>query len=84
VDELNDDEEERERQFFGDDQYTILSHGPDQDEHTIAMSMTMQQRENKEKRDRVESLRKEIEQLQVKIRMQKELGEHIAGKSVIF
>ena len=48
------------------------------------MSMTMQQRDNKEKKAKVTSLRKEINQLQGKINMQKELGEHIAGKSVIF
>ena len=48
------------------------------------MSMTMQQKENKEKQNRIVALRKEIEQLQAKINRQKELGEHIAGKSVIF
>ena len=29
-------------------------------------------------------MRKEIQQLNVKINMQKEIGEHLAGKSVIF
>ena len=48
------------------------------------MSMTMQQRETREKRERVTSLRREIDQLQAKIRTQKEIGEHIAGKTVIF
>jgi len=48
------------------------------------MSQTMQKREKREKHDRVESLRREIDQLQAKIKMQKEIGEHIAGKTVIF
>ena len=48
------------------------------------MSQTMQQREEKEKRDKIDSLRIEIDMLQAKIKTQKEIGEHIAGKSVIF
>ena len=48
------------------------------------MSMTMQQRELKVKQERVASLRKEINTLQIKINTQKEIGEHLAGKSVIF
>ena len=66
IDELDqDDEEERERQFFGHDQYTIMSSVPEEaeEEEKVAMSMTMQQRESKEKRERVESLRREIDQL---------------------
>ena len=55
-----------------------------EEEEKVEMSMTMQQRETREKRERVESLRREIDQLQAKIRMQKEIGEHIAGKTVIF
>lgn len=82
VDEDGDDER-RERQFFGDEEYTILSNVPEEDEQD-QMSMTMQQREQKELQERVASLRKEISQLQIKINMQKELGEHLAGKSVIF
>ena len=77
------DNERRERQFFGDEEYTILSKVPEEDEQD-QMSMTMQQREQKELQERVASLRKEISQLQIKINMQKELGEHLAGKSVIF
>lgn len=44
----------------------------------------MQQRESKEKKVRVENLRKEIASLQSKINMQREIGEHIAGKAIIF
>lgn len=48
------------------------------------MSQTMQQRESKQKQERVASLRKEIKMLQIKISTQKEIGEHLAGKSFVF
>ena len=81
----DDDEEEREKNFFGHEEYTIMSSVPEEaEEKEDIMSQTMQQRENKVKQDRVNSLRKEIMQLKSKIAMQKELGEHLAGKSVIF
>jgi len=42
------------------------------------------QQKQKRRQDRIDSLQKEIELLQAKIKMQKEIGEHIAGKTVIF
>ena len=48
------------------------------------MSMSFKEREVKEKLGTVERLRKEIIQLQGKIKLKRELGEHIAGKTVIF
>lgn len=57
----DDDEEEREKNFFGHEEYTIMSSVPEEaDEKEDIMSQTMQQRENKVKQDRVNSLRKEI------------------------
>ena len=32
----------------------------------------------------MESLKREIDQLQVKIKMQKEIGEHISAKTIVF
>ena len=57
---------------------------PEEEEKEDLMSMTMQQKEMKEKTAKYETLRTQINQLQQKINMQKEIGEHIAGKTVIF
>ena len=53
-----DDEERREREFFGDDEYTILSNVIEEEEENEVMSMTMQDRENKQKQVRVDELKK--------------------------
>ena len=75
----------REREFFGDEDYTLLSKVPEEEEEQEdQLSQTQQQRELKQKLDRVQNLKKEIAQLQAKIQMQKELGEHHVGKAVIF
>lgn len=47
IDEINEDnveedEEARARQFFGDDEYTLLSHIQEEEEEKDLMSMTMQ------------------------------------------
>lgn len=82
IEELFDenDDEERERQFFGHAEYSLMSVAEEEEDEEAQMSATMQ----KKKYERVGSLRKEIDQLMGKIKMQKELGEHLAGKSVIF
>ena len=77
------DEERRNREFFGDDEYTLLSKVPEE-EQTQLMSMTFKEREIKEKQATVHRLKKEIDGLQGKIKLKKELGEHIAGQTVIF
>ena len=77
------DEERRNREFFGDDDYTLLSRVPEE-EQTQLMSMTLKERDLREKQATVTRLTKEIAQLDTKIRLKKELGEHIAGQTVIF
>ena len=77
------DEERRNREFFGDDEYTLLSKVPEGEESQI-MGMTLKEREVKDKQAAVSRLTKEIAQLDNKIKLKKELGEHIAGQTVIF
>jgi len=40
--EEGEDELRRERQFFGDEEYTILSHVPEEENQEDILSMTMQ------------------------------------------
>ena len=59
LEDVDEDLEERERAFFGDDDYTLLSRVPeeeDEEPEEIQMSMTMQQREIKEKMGKVSTL----------------------------
>ena len=48
------------------------------------MSMTMQQREIKQKKDRIASLKRDIQSLQIKITQYKEEGEYEVGQTDIF
>ena len=57
------DEEERDRDFFGDEDYGTLQ--------SNVMSMTMQQREKKEREDRIKTLKNDIRQIQNKISQRK-------------
>lgn len=52
------DEQDRERAFFGDEDYTLLSKAPEEEEKL--MSMTMAQRQVKKQQDRVTNLRRDI------------------------
>ena len=70
-DEEGQDEERRNREFFGDDDYTLLSRVPDE-EQTQLMSMTLKERDLKEKQATVNRLKKEIAQLDTKIKLKKE------------
>ena len=81
----DEDDEKREREFFGDDDYNLLSKVPEEDEEEEnKMSMTMQQREIKQKKDRISSLKRDIQSLQIKITQYKEEGEYEVGQTDIF
>lgn len=63
---LNEDEEEkRDKAFFGDDDYPTLK------SQETMMSMTMQQRDAAEKQTRVKNLQKDIDQLESRIKSRK-------------
>ena len=59
IDDNGQDEERRNREFFGDDEYTLLSKVPE-DEQNQLMSMTFKEREIKDKQATVNRLKKEI------------------------
>ena len=48
------------------------------------MSLTLQQKEIKSKKEKVASLKKDIQQIQMKIAQYKEQGEYEVGKTDIF
>jgi hypothetical protein len=76
-DETEAEEEKRDRAFFGDDEYTLLSQAP-------ALSMTMQEKEKSEKQARVFQLKRDLDLLQIKITSRVAEGEHLAGQSMDF
>jgi hypothetical protein len=81
-DEFGDEsnEEERERQFFGDEDYTLLSKAPEEE----IMSQTMQNRELKERRLKLDNLIHDMEQIEARIRARKQEGQIISGNKIDF
>lgn len=73
-------EEEKERQFFGDDDYTLLTKVSTDD----TMSQTMQQRELKERRLKLQNLIHDLEQIEQRIRARKQEGQIISGNKIDF
>lgn len=61
-------EEERERQFFGAEDYTLLSRPPPEEE---VFSQTMQQKELKERKLKLQNLIHDLEQIEARIRARK-------------
>jgi hypothetical protein len=70
-DDQESNEEEKERQFFGDEDYTLLSRAPTQED---TMSQTMQQKELKERRLKLQNLIRDFEQIEARVRQRKQEG----------
>ena len=73
------DSEERNKAFYGEE-YTLLS----QPDETHLMSMTMQQRQQKETLNRITLLKNDIDQIKYRVQQRVNEGQHLAGNKFDF
>lgn len=74
------DSEERDKAFYGDE-YTLLSQPTDEQQ---LMSMTMQQRQQKETLNRISLLKNDIDQIKYRVQQRVNEGQHLAGNKFDF
>lgn len=78
-------DEQREKDFFGDDDYTLLSKVPeDEEEEQEQMSLTQKDLKVRLAQKKVEGISRDIATVQSKIQMYKEAGEQETGQEGIF